>query len=243
MKTFSNFFILISLILNSCSSRNDNTLDLNNYAHKIMPLGASRVEGRRPEYDSFRYELWKKLKEEDFKFDFIGTQTDSAFYPSFNNSNFDINHEGQSGWTSKQILDNISLKINQTALPDIVLFSSPGGNDAILNLPYNNTTANINGIIDTLQKKNPNILIIIEQLAPLKTDFMSQQYITYFKRLQQDVLVIANNKTTTNSKVIGVDMFSSFKDSYLADGVHYNNDGAKFIANKYYGILKHYLNK
>jgi len=29
--------------------------------NKIMPLGASRVEGARPEFESFRFELWNSL--------------------------------------------------------------------------------------------------------------------------------------------------------------------------------------
>ena len=59
-----------------------------------MILGASRVEGDRPNYESFRYELWKDLIENNWTFDFIGTQLDSRFYPLFNNLNFDTDHEG-----------------------------------------------------------------------------------------------------------------------------------------------------
>ena len=31
--------------------------------NKILPLGASRVEGARPDFESYRYELWKLLEE------------------------------------------------------------------------------------------------------------------------------------------------------------------------------------
>ena len=67
-----------------------------------MPLGASRVQGNRPEYESFRYELWKDLIDNDWTFDFIGTQTDEATYPIYNNLSFDLDHEGRGGWTSRQ---------------------------------------------------------------------------------------------------------------------------------------------
>ena len=38
-----------------------------------MSLGSSRVEGERPNFESYRYELWKKLIDNNFTFDFIGT--------------------------------------------------------------------------------------------------------------------------------------------------------------------------
>lgn len=58
------------------------------------------VEGSRPEFESFRYELWKDLKENNWTFDFIGTQSDNASNPSFNSYDFDIDHEGRGGWIS-----------------------------------------------------------------------------------------------------------------------------------------------
>ena len=39
-----------------------------NSINQILPLGASRVEGARPKYESFRYELWKDLTEAGFTF-------------------------------------------------------------------------------------------------------------------------------------------------------------------------------
>ena len=80
-----------------------------NTGYTIMPLGASRAEGARPLYESFRYELWKKLIENNKSFDYIGTQTDDASYPMFNNMDFDTDHEGRGGWTSGEILANLTI--------------------------------------------------------------------------------------------------------------------------------------
>ena len=57
----------------------------------------------------------------------------------------------------------------------------------------------------------------------------------------QEVLDIAENKTTINSQVIAIDMFTGFGDNFLADDVHYNENGAEFIANKYYNTLANLL--
>jgi lysophospholipase L1-like esterase len=204
-------------------------------------LGASRVEGGRPEYESYRYQLWSKLKENNWTFDFIGTQTDDANYPSVNSQQFDIDHEGRGGWTSGQILDEINEWLIETGTPDVVLFSSPGGNDALKSLPYQDAVDNINAIIDVLQANNPNVTIIIEQMAPGFSEIMSEELATFFNQMQQEVLNIAKNHTTSSSQVITVDMFSGFNDSMLADDVHYNDTGAQFIANKYYNVLEELL--
>jgi lysophospholipase L1-like esterase len=205
--------------------------------NKILPLGASRVEGNRPDFESFRYELWKDLKENGWTFDFIGTQSDMADYPSLNSLDFDIDHEGIGGWTSAQILQALPNNLQETGAPDFVLFSSPGGNDALLGLPFNEAIDNINSIIDVLQNSNPNITIIIELMAPGHSSMMTSELTNYFEQLQQGVLTICGEQTSSNSSVVALDMYTGFSDAYLADDVHYNTSGADFIADRYYTIL------
>ena len=230
----------ISLMMfNACDKDDDSTTPIpqSTSINKILPLGASRVEGARPEFESFRYELWKDLKENDWTFDFIGTQSDNASYTTFNSENFDINHEGRGGWTSGEILSGLNGWLSQTGSPDIVLFSSPGGNDILNGQDYNQTISNVNAIIDALQANNSNVTIIIEQLAPGRSDFMTTELTNAFNQMLQDVLTIAANQTTTTSQVIAVDMSTGFNDTHLADEVHYNEAGAEFIATRYYNVL------
>lgn len=230
------------MIFTACSKDDDSTPKPQSASiNKILPLGASRVEGARPEYESYRYELWKDLTENNWTFDFIGTQSDNASYPSLANEDFDIDHEGRGGWTSGQILDGLNSWLSENGAPDIVLLSSPGGNDALEGLPYEDAVENINSIIDVLQVDNPNVTIIIEQMAPGRTDVMTSELSTYFSQMQQEVLNIANNQSTSTSQVIAVDMFTGFNDSMLADDVHYNESGAEFIATRYYNILVNVL--
>ena len=55
------------------------------------------------------------------------------------------------------------------------------------------------------------------------------------------IVSIANSLTTNTSKVIALDMNTDFNESYLADDVHYNEAGAKFIADIYFdGIQSEY---
>ena len=242
LKHSNNTIILIVfsfLLLLNCSNDEGSTQKpISNSINKIMSLGASRVEGARPEFESFRYELWKDLKENDWTFDFIGTQSDVASYPIFNSENFDIDHEGRGGWTSGQILNELNNWLNQVGSPNIVLFSTPGGNDILESLDYSQTLSNINAIIDILQTNNPNVTIIIEQPAQGRSDFMTTEFTNAFNQIRQDVVTIANAQTTTTSQVIAINMFTGFNDNYLADEVHYNEAGAEFIATRYYNLLE-----
>lgn len=212
-----------------------------NSINKILTLGASRVEGYRPHYESYRYELWKDLKEGGWVFDFIGTRSDPASYPSFNNQAFDPDHEGRGGYSSGEILRGLEGWLSATGSPDIVLFSSPAGNDILNGQNYAQSIANVKAIVDLLQLDNENVIIIIERPAPGRSDFMTAQFSAAFNQLQQDVLSIAANKSTTTSPVIALDMYTGFNDSHLADDVHYNQAGADFIASRYYRELSNWL--
>ncbi|MGB2418475.1 MAG: hypothetical protein ACPH9A_07680, partial [Flavobacteriaceae bacterium] len=64
----------------------------------------------------------------------------------------------------------------------------------------------------------------------------------FFHQMQQEVLNISSNKSTTLSNVIPIDMYTGFNDNFLADDVHYNIDGAKFIAERYSELILNVLN-
>jgi lysophospholipase L1-like esterase len=231
-------FGIALIMFNACDKEDESTPKPQSTSiNKILPLGASRVEGFRPNFESYRYELWKDLKENNWTFDFIGTRSDGASYPTFNNENFDVDHEGRGGFTSGEILQGLNGWLSQTGTPDIVLFSSPGGNDILNGQDYNQTISNVNAIIDDLQANNPNVTIIIEQPAQGRSDFMTTEFTNAFNQMRQDVLNIASDQTTTTSKVIAVDMFTGFNDTHLADEVHYNEAGAEFVATRYYDVL------
>lgn len=247
MKKSLFYICLVTLCtLTSCSNNLNDLIVIEdpnsvNTKNKILPLGASRVEGARPIFESYRYELWKKLIDGGYDFDFLGSNLDESSYSNYSNQSFDRDHSGYSGFTSGQILNNLNSWLQSAGTPDIVLLSSPGGNDALLNLSYDTAVANINSIIDILQDRNPNVTIIIEQLAPGKTEIMTQTLTNYMMQMQQEVISIASNQTTSTSRILVVDMFTGFNDNLLADDVHYNDSGARFIADRYYMILQSIL--
>ena len=59
--------VLLLLTFNACNKGDDSSLyQQSTSINKILALGASRVEGSRPEFESYRYELWKSLKENNW---------------------------------------------------------------------------------------------------------------------------------------------------------------------------------
>lgn len=228
------------IILPSCTSPDDTQLPDSETApfNRILPLGASRVEGNPPDYESFRYELWKELTILGVEFDFIGTQIDPADYPDFDGQSFDRDHQGVAGWTSGDIREEINRWLAQTGHVDIVLLSSPGGNDALENLPFNQAVDNILGIIEEIRQLNPEVSLIIEKMAPGRTDIMTPLLKSYIEQLHAEVDRIADELSTPESPIIPVDMSTGFSDSMLADDVHYNEAGARFVAARYIEVLE-----
>ena len=242
-----NFTVLlfVMLCITSCSKddSNEETLTCTSIEEgtKIMPLGASRVQGFPGLFESYRYPLWKMLIDGEWAFDFVGTNQDLWEYESYKNFCFDNDHEGRGGWTAVQINENIENWLGAVGEVDIVLFSSPGGNDALAGADFNSIVTNINAIIDKFQAHNPNITIVIEQLAPGNSSFMTDEYKLLFAQMKTVIYQIATNQTSPSSKVVVVDMATGFTDDLLADDIHYNKAGAEFIAARYYNILTLFL--
>ena len=209
----------------------------------IWPLGASRVEGNPNDYYSYRYDLWKMLLDSGWIFDYVGTQTDEFDYPKVNGNVFDSDHQGHGGWTSQDILEHLDDWIHAIDTPDIVLISSPGGNDALEGLSMNKAISNIEKIIQKIQSYNSHAMIIIEKMAPARSDLMNDGLGARMTEMNTALSGICVELSNDKSTVLQVDMLEGFNDDFLADDVHYNKLGAKFIASNYYETLKKYLER
>ena len=125
--------------------------------------------------------------------------------------------------------------------PNIVLLSI-GGNDLLDGgNPPSEPISNINLLVDKLQAHNSAITIFIEQIAPANDATMTMNLTTNINEFNSQIDLLASSLTTSSSKVIALDMNTNFDESYLADDVHYNELGAKFIADIYFlGIQSEY---
>ncbi len=203
---------------------------------EVLPLGDSRVEGDRPLYESYRYELWKLLIDNQWDVDYIGSRSDNADYPSFQDFCFDTDHEGTSGATTLDILDILS----QTSFarnPDVVLLGI-GGNDLLdFSRSVEEVVASVEQIIIELRTRNNQVIIFVEQIAPGQSIIMTAENTQIFNDFNDQVLALATNLSTQEAPVVAVDMATGWNDSFLADLLHYNNAGAQRIAQRYFEAM------
>ena len=205
---------------------------------EILLLGDSRVEGDRPTYESYRYELWKNLIDNEWMFDFVGTRSDGANYDDYAGQTFDVDHEGTGGATTTDILNTLNSYQNDPNSPSFgVVLLGIGGNDLLQMSDPADVIDRINQIIDQLQAINPDVVIFVEQIAPGLSILLPEELVGQFEAFNLDIADLATAQTNSDSTVIAVDMTDGWNDGYLADPVHYNATGAKFIADKYDAAL------
>ncbi len=246
-----NLYILGLLLITSCNN-NGSSLQLNNALttkenptstfYKILPLGDSRVEGATSNSVSYRYYLWKNMVKHHWNFDFIGTQNDRSKYPELLDKTFDPNHEGIGGSKTQDILDNIDDIIKDLGVPDVVLLGI-GGNDLVTNRSVTSTIENINQTIDLLQNSNSSITVFIERIAPARSNVMTPENLVIYNSFNSSITALAKEQSSKTSKIIAIDMAANWTDDYMADNLHYNDLGAKEVANRYYDAIEENLEK
>jgi lysophospholipase L1-like esterase len=208
----------------------------------IMPLGDSRVEGATSNSVSYRYDLWKDLVSNEWDIDYVGTQNDNTSYPVLLGKHFDPDHEGIGGFKSEDVLKNIEEVIEEVGTPDVVLLGI-GGNDLVRSIPIEEVIDNINQVIDILQNSNANITIFLERIAPGRSNVMTPEGIVTYHSFIEHLATVASEQTNDASKVILVDMSTNWTDDYMADNLHYNQLGAKEIADRYFEAIVENLEK
>ena len=217
IKISLSYALFLLIIISSCKKNNEQEND---------------------SYESYRYELWKNLIDNNYNFDFIGREKDYGTYPLYAGLEFDNDHEGSGGFESEDVLANIDEILTTIASPDIVLLSI-GGNDLLDGgNPPSEPIANIVELVGKLQTHNSNITIFLERIAPANNETMTSSLTNKLNDFNSQIVTIANSLTSNTSKVIALDMNTNFNESYLADDVHYNEAGAKFIADIYFNGIQ-----
>lgn len=146
---------------------------------KIMPLGNSITQGIHISWlpgatlNSYRRPLWFKFQSAGVSVDFVGSMDQTWELPT-PNPDFDLDHEGHSGWRVDELLSGIgyvdpvvgldSLSVWLTLnVPDIVLLHA-GTNDMVQGETALSTWREIGRVIDTLQAYNPNVHIYLAKI-------------------------------------------------------------------------------
>lgn len=172
------------------------------------------------------------LKEAGYNIDFIGSHRDFVGYVPKHYLDFDMDHEGHWAWEAGEI----NLKLAgwlQNYTPDIVLLHA-GTNDFYINQDNESTASEIANMIGKLRTKNPNVVILLAKLIPMR-DKDTQSINTAIHRMGRLL-------NTPRSPIVIVDHYSGFSahtDNH--DNYHPNIEGEKKMARRWFYALTPYL--
>ena len=193
---------------------------------RILPLGDSITDSinDRP---SYRRSLWNQLQTAGYNVDFVGNSSHTDVTPDY-----DIDHEGHSGWEAGDINENITAWLTNMS-PDIVLLHI-GTNDLNRNQSKESTLNEIDGIIQKLRTNNSSIIILLAKIIPMRN------YDTAAFNTQFDDFVAT--RTSEASPIVIVDQYTGYdalRDNY--DNFHPDTTGENKMADKWFEALQPYL--
>jgi acyl-CoA thioesterase I len=128
---------------------------------------------------------------------------------------------GLSGETSAGGLSRIDWMLRQ---PVDIFVLELGGNDGLRGLPLEQTTSNLQGIIDKVKAKNPNVKIVLAGM--MVPPNMGPEYTEKFKSVYPELA--RKNKATLIPFLL--DGVGGVEKLNLPDGIHPNVEGHKIVA-------------
>jgi lysophospholipase L1-like esterase len=200
-----------------------------------LPLGNSITQTNSEHY-SYCYNLWKKLIDCGYHFDFVGSLNSNfggnPSWPKYQDMDFDPNHEEHWAWRADKILQDLPDWLNGYTA-DIALVHLRT-NDVAQYKSNVSTVSEIKKIIDTPRNDNSNIDIMLAKLIPFDYPTVNDSIDDLNSRMDQ----IAAKESTTDSLVIIVDQNIGFDvGSDTFDGFHPNASGEEKMAMKWYTAI------
>lgn len=223
----------------------------------ILCLGNSITNGTS-KYNSYRRELWKQLNAGNYNFDFIGSWDKHHMGGDVPDPDFDMDHDGHSGWRFDDIFnppswDSARGNINEWLKlyrPDIVLLEL-GTNDVFQCRTVNDMINDLRRLISLFREKNKSVKIFLAQIPPLGKQWAQQKlcgdstgYDQAIRNLNNAFVDFAEKNSLKNSPVIPVDQYHGINtDTEMYDDIHPNEVGEKKMAEKWFNAIKKYLKK
>lgn len=147
---------------------------------------------------------------------------------------YEVVNAGLSGETTASGKNRIDWVLNQKV--DVFVLEL-GANDGLRGIPLKETRQNLQEIIDTVQKENPNTEIVLAgmQIPPN----MGQEYTSEFRSIFPE-LAEKNDIELIPFLLEGV---AGNEDLNQRDGIHPTAEGYKIVADNVWGVLKDKLEK
>jgi hypothetical protein len=229
----------------------------NKQTMNILPLGNSLTNGTNV-FNSYRRYLWQMLHKANYNFDFIGSWDKYDMGGPVSNPDFDMDHDGHSGWKASDVLNQPDWDKQRgnirdwllTYTPDIALLEF-GTNEVFQCIKNTDAINNIDTVIQLLREKNKSVKILLAQIPPLGAAWADKKLcsndIEYSKAViefNKAILQYGKAKNSTGSPIIIVDQFTDVNPAVdMYDDIHPNAIGEKKMAEKWFAAIKKYLRK
>ncbi|KAJ9156481.1 Esterase TesA [Pleurostoma richardsiae] len=196
---------------------------------KIMYLGDSITE-----ITCWRALVWDMLAQANLtdKVQMVGSMTNNAQNCKATAPNFDLHHEGHSGWLGIDIANSYLTGWLASSKPDIVQFML-GTNDVVRGHSTSEITAAYTKMVGQMRVSNPSMKIIVDKVIPLSfsnsaIDAINQAIPSWAQ---------AQNSTASPIMIADCSTQAGFTTSMLRDGVHPNTQGDQLMAKQIGPIL------
>lgn len=228
----------------------------NNETVNILAAGNSITNGTDT-FNSYRRRLWTLLHDQQYNFDFIGSWNKHHMGGEVPDPDFDMDHEGHSGWTFDHFFNPPSwdsakgniyswLRIYK---PDVILLEL-GTNDVFQCRKTGDMIANLSKLVEVFRTANLRAKIFVAQIPPLGPKWSAQDlcsngaYSIWVNALNNEIAAFAMKNTTTVSPITVVDQFTGIDAGiHMYDDIHPNDAGEKIMAQRWFDAIEKILPK
>ncbi len=212
----------------------------------IMPYGDSITEGF-PIWGGYRIELFSKAREDGHEVTFVGSVSNGP--DTVAGVAFPKNHEGHGGFTIKDDPARNANGIFDFARPSLTNYKPHivtlmvGTNDINGNIDTGSAPSRLGDLLDEVYDVAPNVLVVLAQIVPSRTDGTNQAIRTYNAAMP----ALAETQTAQGRHLILVDMYAAFTDNpdykqaWLGDNLHPNEAGYARMAEVWYAVIEPFL--
>ena len=211
-------------------------------ACKIMPFGDSITQGFNVA-GGYRAPLFHLALAANRDITFVGSASDYSV-PTVDGMAFPKNHEGHGGYTiegNNGIAQFVNTSIPSYS-PDIITLMI-GTNDINGNNNLSDAPNRLGKLLDSIFMRDANILVILAQIVPTRSDGTNNAVKTYNAAMPN----LVSTRVAKGQHVVLVDMYTAFTDdanykqSLFADNLHPNQAGYDLMADVWFEALSPYL--
>ncbi|WP_437618290.1 SGNH/GDSL hydrolase family protein [Sorangium sp. So ce1151] len=209
---------------------------------KIMPFGDSITQGFNVA-GGYRAPLFHLALEADRDITFVGSASDYSV-PMVDGVTFPRNHEGHGGWTIEG--NNGIAKLVGTSIPNYqpnIITLMIGTNDINGNINLADAPNRLGKLLDSIFMRDPNILVVLAQIVPTRTDSTNNAIMAYNAAMPD----LVSTRVSMGQHIVLVDMYTAFtndtnyRQTLLGDNLHPNQAGYNRMADVWFEALSPYL--